>query len=282
VTAIRAKLVECRHYSIEKRKGEIGEHHLDNHGNDMPKQSDPRDQYDALAGRSEEINGFLRFYRERVEFPSFLRALGSVSGKRVLDVGCGEGVYARLAKQKGAAHVEGVDVSGGLIGIAQSVEDEQPMGISYHVHHAAHMPMLGDFDVAIAVNVLHYAESLEVLSEMCERIAAHLVPGGRLLAYVGNAKCDPGTVADLGFSLDLPPDAEEGDPFTVSIRSTPPASVSVRYWKPQTVARAVKASGFTDVKWEPMVAEPTAGDDTELLERCAKSPISLLLSARKL
>jgi SAM-dependent methyltransferase len=239
------------------------------------------EQYDELVDLCEEVHDAISLFRERVEFPSFRKALGSVKGKRVLDAGCGEGIYARMAAREGAAHVAGVDSSSEMVGIARSIEAEEALGIDYQVHDVAVMPTLGTFDVVIAVNVLHYARSHAALASMCERIVANLAPGGRLLAYVGNFNCDRDTAEELGFVIDRPLNAMEGDACTLSFRSTPPVTIEVYYWTPQTIEQSLIAAGLASVTWEPLIAEPAAGDDTALLERCLQSPVDLLLSAHK-
>ena len=238
-------------------------------------------QYDALAARLGDIEKTIHFYRENVEFPSFLRALGTVHGKRVLDVGCGDGLYARLVAQRGAEQVVGMDSSSEMIRLAEVAETEQSLGIQYYVHDVATMPMLGSFDLVIAVNVLHYADSRATLDGMCERISSNLAPGGRLLAYVGNAECDTDAARHFGFFVDRPADLREGDPFTVSIGAPPLASVQVHYWPAESLARAVESAGFTRVGWEEMTHSPVSADNAARLGRLLKNPPSLLLSAYK-
>lgn len=238
-------------------------------------------QYDTLAARLADIEKPIHFYRENVEFPSFFRALGPVRGKRVLDVGCGDGLYARMVAQRGAEHVVGMDSSSEMIRLAELAETEQPLGIQYHVHDVATMPALGSFDLVIAVNVLHYADSRAALDGMCKRISSHLAPGGRLLAYVGNAEVDTDAARDFGFVVDRPADLREGDLFTVTIPATPPASVQVHYWPAASLARTVESAGFTRVGWEEVTHSPVAPDSAARLGRLLKNPPSLLLSAYK-
>jgi len=238
-------------------------------------------QYDALAKRLGDIEKAINFYRENVEFPSFFRALGPVHGKRVLDVGCGDGLYARLVAQRGAGQVVGTDSSSEMIRLAEAAETEQPLGVRYHVHDVATMPTLDEFDLVIAVNVLHYADSRVTLDGMCERISSNLVPGGRLLAYVGNADCDKEAARDFGFFVDRPADLREGDPFTVTIHADPPASVQVHYWTAGSLARALESAGFTRVGWEEMTHSPVSDNDAARLSRLLKNPPGFLLSAYK-
>lgn len=238
-------------------------------------------QYDAIAARLSDIEKTIQFYRETVELPSFFRALGSVRGKRVLDVGCGDGFYARLVAEKGAEQVAGMDSSAEMIRLGEAAETERPLGIQYHVHDVTTMPVLGSFDLVVAVNVLHYADSRDALESMCERIASNLVPGGRLLTCVGNADTDAEAARHFGFLVDRPADLKEGDSFTVSIDVTPPASVQVYYWSRQSLVQAVESAGFTNVTWEEMTHSPVSGDDAALLDRLLLSPPGLLLSAYK-
>ncbi|WP_042418553.1 class I SAM-dependent methyltransferase [Streptacidiphilus anmyonensis] len=236
-------------------------------------------QYDELAARLADIEKAIHFYRETVEFPSFFDALGKARGMRVLDVGCGDGVYARKVARQGAAQVVGTDSSAEMIRLAEAAEAEEPLGIRYLVHDLAAMPSLGAFDVVVAVNVLHYADDRGALESMCRQLASQLAPGGRLLAYVGNTECDAEAAKDFGFLVDRPADAHEGDAFTVTIPATPPATVEVRYWPAASLQQALESAGFARVDWEPMAH--TAGDDPRAagLDRLLKNPPGLLLSA---
>jgi len=58
------------------------------------------------------------FYNEMLEMPSTLKLLGNVKGKKILDFGCGTGIYAKLLTKKGAK-VKGFDLSSEMIKIAK-------------------------------------------------------------------------------------------------------------------------------------------------------------------
>ena len=51
--------------------------------------------------------------------PLVLQELAPVTGKHVLDLGCGEGYVARLVAQAGAQSVFGIDISSEMVGRAQ-------------------------------------------------------------------------------------------------------------------------------------------------------------------
>src|SRR5262245_53936637 len=67
---------------------------------------------------------------------SFLQLIGDVKGKRVLDVGCGDGHYTRILRKAGAAEVVGIDISDRMIKLAREQEARQSLGIEYRVEDA--------------------------------------------------------------------------------------------------------------------------------------------------
>ena len=74
--------------------------------------------------------------------------VGSVKGKRVLDIGCGEGYFSRFFAKAGA-EVIGIDLSEALIKAAREEEERHPLGAKYFVADAANLNMLDSeiFDI---------------------------------------------------------------------------------------------------------------------------------------
>ncbi|MFE4591298.1 tRNA-dependent cyclodipeptide synthase [Streptomyces laurentii] len=227
-------------------------------------------QYDEIAPDYTDVERVFSTYRSLVEVPSLLHALGPVEGASVLDIGCGTGAYARMLRQQGAAQVLGTDLSPGMVDTARRLEEADPLGVRYEVHDAADMPVLGAFDVAVAVAVLHYADSRETLARMLRRVRANLAAGGRFLAYVGNPRLPSGTAQMNGLVVNRPDDPRDGDPSPLTIPTTPPTTLPARYWSCETIEAALGETGFGQVVWEPMKGiPPSAGE-----------PVNLLLSAR--
>jgi ubiquinone/menaquinone biosynthesis C-methylase UbiE len=54
--------------------------------------------------------GISYFYNNLLEMPTTLKMMGNIKGKRILDLGCGPGIYAKLLTDKGAI-VKGIDIS---------------------------------------------------------------------------------------------------------------------------------------------------------------------------
>jgi len=89
------------------------------------------------------------YYAEYLNGPALKQTVGSVKGKQVLDIGCGEGYFSRFFAKAGA-EVVGIDLSEALIKAAKEEEENRPLGVKYFVADAANLDMLDSeiFDVA--------------------------------------------------------------------------------------------------------------------------------------
>jgi len=79
---------------------------------------------------SDNINKGSDHTRDLFGLPSFLEFLGNITGKRILDAGCGDGNFSRKLATNGAI-VTGFDFSQNMIDIAKSYELENKQGIKY-------------------------------------------------------------------------------------------------------------------------------------------------------
>ena len=113
---------------------------------------------------------------EALEQAQVFRLAGPLQGKRVLDVGCGDGAYALAAARQGA-HVVGVDASLPMIEVARA--RAAGLDVEFRQADAAALPFEdGRFDGVLAVTVLCFVpDAAAALREM----ARVLAPGGRLV-----------------------------------------------------------------------------------------------------
>ncbi len=65
------------------------------------------------------------------EWPAIRALLPDLADKRVVDLGCGFGWFARFARTQGAAHVLGLDLSANMI--ARAKADTNDVGITYEI-----------------------------------------------------------------------------------------------------------------------------------------------------
>ena len=75
------------------------------------------DDYNAIADNyNESEQDAITLWR--LGYPLVAKLMGDVTGKLVLDFGCGTGTFSRFLQSKGA-NVTGVDVSGNMIEVAK-------------------------------------------------------------------------------------------------------------------------------------------------------------------
>jgi 2-polyprenyl-3-methyl-5-hydroxy-6-metoxy-1,4-benzoquinol methylase len=65
------------------------------------------------------------------EWPAIRAVLPDLKGKRIVDLGCGFSWFTRWAREQGAAHVTGFDLSENMIARAKP----SPADIRRHLHH---------------------------------------------------------------------------------------------------------------------------------------------------
>jgi ubiquinone/menaquinone biosynthesis C-methylase UbiE len=129
--------------------------------------------YDVIAKE------FYEWRKSHVISPSFFKLLGNVAGKKILDVGCGPGLYDSLLIKRGAI-VKGIDISSELIGIAKK---EAPTA-ELIIGDVTRLPYKNlEFDIVISIHVLYYLNSWD---QVLKEIHAVLKKGGIFIFFISN------------------------------------------------------------------------------------------------
>jgi len=134
--------------------------------------------YDSFAEgyAAENETSLLNAYYER---PAMLELAGDVTGRRILDAGCGAGPLFAALRDRGAV-VTGIDVSAGMLELAR-----RRLGADADLRVAdlaCPLPFPDDtFDDVVASLVLHYLEDWGPTLAELRRV---LTPGGRLIVSV--------------------------------------------------------------------------------------------------
>ena len=99
-------------------------------------------------------------YRIHYLIPRMLAMLGNVEGKKVLDLGCGEGGYARELTRRGA-HAIGVDGSERLIEVARQRAEAEQVNVRFVHANASALTSLESacFDIVVAAMSLMDVEN---------------------------------------------------------------------------------------------------------------------------
>lgn len=115
---------------------------------------------------------------ERLERRVILELAGNVSGRTVLDVGCGEGDLALVLAKRGA-DVTGIDSSAAMIGAAGRRTKRHGVDIVFQRADAEWLPFHPEeFDIVTVVSMLCFLEDAD---PVLQEIARALKPGGRLV-----------------------------------------------------------------------------------------------------
>jgi 2-polyprenyl-3-methyl-5-hydroxy-6-metoxy-1,4-benzoquinol methylase len=111
--------------------------------------------------------------RHYVLVPSLFAHLPDLTGKRVLDLGCGDGYFTEMLKEHGASVVVGVDASAAQIQLTEAHAAAKQLDIRYLVLPVEAFPFwtFDRFDVMTAVFLLHYAQTKSAMEAMCHTIA---------------------------------------------------------------------------------------------------------------
>jgi ubiquinone/menaquinone biosynthesis C-methylase UbiE len=126
--------------------------------------------YDDLVGE-----GGSEYHRE-VVLPGVLRLLAPQAGEKILDIACGQGVLARLLRERGAS-VIGVDASRDLIAAAKERSDP---AIEYKVADARDLNFLPaeNFDSAACVLAI---QNINPIQGVFDGVARALKPNGKFV-----------------------------------------------------------------------------------------------------
>jgi len=111
--------------------------------------------------------------------------LGDVSGKMVLDVGCGEGKFLRGLAEGGAKCV-GYDISASQIEAARAREQLDPQGITYIQSDSKSFAFPAEFDLASSTLVLLHAHGREELQGFFQSTFNALKDGGKFVSITYN------------------------------------------------------------------------------------------------
>jgi ubiquinone/menaquinone biosynthesis C-methylase UbiE len=110
---------------------------------------------------------------------------GDVSGKKILDVGCGSGVYSIDFARRGAERVVGVDFSGNMLKLARQEAEQHGVAGRCEFIQAdfLELDLKEEFDISIAMGVFDYVpDQVTFLRKMVA-----LTTGKVIVAFPGHS-----------------------------------------------------------------------------------------------
>ncbi len=134
--------------------------------------------YKSLAEEYHGLRMKKSLYNEMTEMPAMMKMLGNVKGKKILDWGCGSGIYIKKLKSKGA-NIKGFDISQKMVEIARKINPSTEIKIG----SGTNIPFNEKFDIVFASLAIHY---LKKLDKPFQEIARVLKSGGVFIFSTGN------------------------------------------------------------------------------------------------
>jgi SAM-dependent methyltransferase len=213
------------------------------------------------------------------EWPALRALLPDVRGLRIVDLGCGYGWFCRWARENGAAHVQGFDVSEKMLARARAMTSDP--AIVYARADLDHLTLpAAAFDLAFSSLTLHYLSDLPRLLATVHRA---LVAGRHLVVSVEHpiltAPAEPGWLVDPAGRKRWPVDSygNEGPRVTDWLAK----GVVKQHRTLATYLNALVGAGFAIAhveEWQPSDAQIV--EHPEWREERDR-PMFLLLSARR-
>ncbi len=105
-------------------------------------ENEPIVRYDEIADWYDQVMRSGSLLHD-LALPSLFELIGSVGGKRICDLGCGQGEVARELARRGAT-VVGVDVSSNMLEYARRHDVSNTAGIEYVLDDARTLDRFGD------------------------------------------------------------------------------------------------------------------------------------------
>lgn len=188
------------------------------------------DDFDSIyTGRKSAIGRFLdRKLRWDMEkrFQRTIEECGDVSGKTIIDVGCGSGRFMQPLQEKNPKLILGVDFAPTMLVIARKILREKmpDSPCEFVVGDFNELEFKTNFDITLAIGLFDYiADPLPMLKKMCritdEKLIATFPIKGTLRARIRKLR--------------------------LSLYSCP-----VFFFSPDEVVKMLESAGFIDIKWE--------------------------------
>lgn len=195
---------------------------------------------------------------------------GLLTGKRILDLACGDGRFTRRLNELNCDYILGVDISSTIIDFARRAERHSPKGIEYKVADVRQLfPPEHPFDLVTAFHLLNYAGTRDELFEMVRTIYLQLGENKHFIGmtmYVVAGKdifnTDKYRKYGLAFYtktlLDDNPIAD-GTEVTFTLYNKGNETISTftnYYFSPATYEQVFKEAGFNKFQLIPCQCDP--------------------------
>lgn len=222
--------------------------------------------------------------RNFLHYPTVIKILGNVKGKKILDIGCGDGLFDRkLAKEYGA-QVTGYDKASDLIALAKQEENKNPLGIVYSVDDPLSFNAVGMFEKSLSVMVLSYSPDAGYLVNFFHSAYRALEKGGRFISVIFNPefKAFDKVVANRIFK-------QKNGKIEVNFLNSKSTNSEVKFtallnqFSTSEYTVAAQKAGFQKINWEKLypISEGVKALGKEFWQSCGQEqPYAILITEK--
>ncbi len=226
-------------------------------------------------------------YQQDLILPNLIRLMSIKKGDHVLDIACGQGLFAREFFKKGGT-VTGIDISSELVTLAK---EKSPKGIYYYVASAEAFPEVKDnsIDVVTIVLSIQNIDHVKKVFQECSRV---LKPQGRLFMVMNHPAFRIPKASSWGWDENTKSQYRRVDRYLSESKETismhpgdAPGIVTVSFHRPlQYYSKLLASTGFGIARieeWESQKqSQPGPRAKAEDIAR-KEIPLFLLLEVRK-
>lgn len=217
---------------------------------------------------------------------------GLLTGKRVLDLACGNGHYTRQLKSLNSDFTLGIDLNPSMINLAKNIEKKNPKGIEYEVGNCSNLSKPNKtFDLVTAFYLFDYAQNKQELFNMINSIYLQLDNKNYFIGIIGNVlqgihmfnQRKYGIEREIKINLkdkNYIPDETEIYVTLFDQNDQPITPFINYYYSPQTYSQLFKQVGFKSLEWIPYQYDQNK-HDKHLFDDLIKHPPSIGMIAIK-
>jgi len=239
-----------------------------------------RTQYDQMSKEWNEMVG-KDPVKALLQYRAVLNCLGDVKGKEVLDIGSGNGAFARLLSDgEHGAKVTAYEVSSALVEKSREMQSD---GVEYQVADQHTFKTEKRFDDAVAINVLNYAENYDELFAFFKSTFEHLKEGGKMTALVFNPDFKSFGQNILNRRIEKVGDDNEMAVIFINPETKVETRATFFYFTKDEFERASKEAGFRKLEWRELVPDERLKvlDNGKILKELEEHKLYSLLVAEK-
>ena len=230
--------------------------------------------YSPIAGNYDRIESKAKTLL-LLGYPAVIRFLSPLEGKKVLDYGCGTGIFSRHLRDQGIK-ATGVDTSKGMIDVAKKTS---PHGISYFRISSGDLSRFPErsFDHVVSNFVLCAVPAKSMIRKILDEIFRVLRDNGSFILMNSNWEESNGREF-VSFRLEYCDDLTSGQRVRAITKSDPPIIFEDYFRSKEEYRDLIEEAGF---KVET-IEEPLAKGNEPFWQDEREYPPFFLIAGRKM